>query len=421
MVTQNQYNVLRQPTRNLNIKIDLINESDIVVDSFEGIATEGNINLDGGSTYRRSGNLTMVFDKKYNLLPSPSSKIWFNKRLGIWILLEDYFNNIVPFNMGRFAIDEVDLNFNSAEKTMSCQLKDYMTFLDGTLGGTLSRKTVIQEGTPISEAIRSILTGLVKMSIEDIKIGDMDLTLPYTIEKEAGSTAYELIKEIIELYAGWDFFFSENGVLIVEKIRDKKGDPIIEAFDGTEKDLTLNSNPKVNFSNVHNSIWVWGRQLDDGTQIKWNYRNRWARKDKVELDNLTDKQNGDICFIENDNKSYLWDGSAWELLDFKVMSNFNMEQIGEKIYSISDDKIFDENQAKLRAEYELEQRSSFSETNSFSCVPLYYLKPNNKIYVNIDGEISGDYLIDSISIPLDISSPMNITTHKLYYQNTEGV
>ena len=415
MVTQNQYNVLRQPTRNLNIKIDLINENDIIVDSFEGIATEGTINLDGSSTYRRSGNLTMIFDKKYNLLPKPDSKIWFNNKIGVHILLEDYFGNIVPFNMGRFAINEVDLNFNSAEKTISCQCFDMMAFLDGTLGGKLSHKTVIQEGTPISEAIRSILTGLVKVSIEDIRIGNMDLTLPYTIEKEAGSTIYDLIKEIIELYAGWDFYFNENGVLIVEKIRDKKGDPVIEVFDGTEKDLTLNNNPKINFSNVHNSIWVWGRQLDDGTQIKWNYRNRWSRKDKFELDNLTDKKNGDICFIENENKSYVYNDSAWGLLDFNVISQFNIEKIGEKIWTFSDDKIFNDNQAKLRTEYELEQKSNMAETVSFSCVPIYYLQPEQKININIDNEISGDYLIDSISVPLDISSSMNISAKKIYY------
>lgn len=414
MVTQNQYNVLRQPTRNLNIKIDLINENDIIVDSFEGIATEGTINLDGSSTYRRSGNLTMVFDKKYNLLPKPDSKIWFNNKIGVHILLEDYFGNIVPFNMGRFAINEVDLNFNSAEKTISCQCFDMMAFLDGTLGGKLSHKTVIQEGTPISEAIRSILTGLVKVSIEDIRIGNMDLTLPYTIEKEAGSTVYELIKEIIELYAGWDFYFNENGVLIVEKIRDKKGDPVIEVFDGTEKDLTLNNNPKINFSNVHNSIWVWGRQLDDGTQIKWNYRNRWSRKDKIELDSLTDKQDGDICFIENENKSYVYNDSAWELLDFNVISQFNIEKIGEKIWTFSDDKIFNDNQAKLRTEYELEQKSNMAETVSFSCVPIYYLQPEQKININ-KNLVKGDYLVDSVTVPFDISSSMNISAKKIYY------
>lgn len=415
MITQNQYNVLRQPTRNLNIKIDLINENDIIVDSFEGIATEGTINLDGNSTYRRSGNMTMVFDKRYNLLPKPDSKIWFNKRIGIHIGLKNYFDEIVWFNMGRFAIDEVDLNFNSAEKTMSCQLKDYMAFLDGTLSGTLSHKTVIEEGTPISEAIKSILTGLVKISIEDIRIGNIDLTLPYTIEKEANSTVYELIKEIIELYAGWDFFFNEDGVLIVEKIRDKKNDPIIEVFDGSNKDFTLSTTPRFELKNVKNSIWVWGRQLDDGTQVKWNYRNRWVRNHKAELNDLIDKQKGDICHIENENNSYMWNGSTWELLDFKVVPIFNIEKIGEKAWVFSDDKVFNEEQAKLRAEYELQQKSNMAETVSFSCVPLYYLQPNQKINLNIDNLIQGDFIINSVTVPLDIQSDMTVNCHKIYY------
>lgn len=395
--------------------MDLINENDVVVGSVEGIAIDGVINLSGDSTYRRSGSLTMVLDKKYNLIPKPDSKIWFNKRIGVSILLEDYLGSMIPFNVGRFAINEVDLNFNSAEKTISCQTSDYMSFLDGTLGGKLSHKTVILEGTPISEALRSILTGLVKISIEDIKISDIDLVLPYTIEKEAGSTIYDLVKEIMNLYAGWDFYFNENGVFIVEKIRDKRADPVIENFDGSSKDFTLNTSTKIDFKNVKNSVYVWGRQLNNGVQIKWIYRNRWSRRSYVELDNLINKQMGDICFIEQENKSYVWDNNTWNLLDFNVVSQFNIENIGEKIWSYSDDKIFNEEQARLRTEFELKQYSNFAETINFGIVPLYYLKPNEKISVNVDDLIKGDYLINSATIPLNIDSPMSIVAKKQYY------
>ena len=414
MITQNQYNVLRQPARHLNIKIDLINENDIIVDSFEGIATDGSISMDGNSTYRRSGNMTMVFDKKYNILPSPKSKVWFNKRIGIYVGLKNYFGEIIWFNMGRFAITDVNLNFNTAEKTMSCTLSDYMAFLDGNLGGTLSHQTVIPVDTPISEAIKSTLTGLGKVSVEDIKIDGVDLMLPYTIEKPSGSTVYELIKEMLDLYMGWDFYCNENGVYVVEKIRDKANDPVVEVFDGTDKDLTLNSQPKVDFKHTRNSVYIWGRQLDDGTQTKWVYRNRWARNNKKDLDDLTDKQKGDICHITLEDSSYAYGGDGWSLLDFKVIPQFNIEQIGEKIYSDSNEKIFTEEQAKLKAEYELQQRSNMAETVSFSCVPLYYLQPLNKININIDNLIQGSYLINSVSIPLNIEGEMTIEARRLY-------
>ena len=414
MVTQNQYSVLRQPTRHLNIKIDLINENDIIVDSFEGIATGGSISMDGNSTYRRSGNMTMVFDKKYNILPSPESKVWFNKRIGIYVGLKNYFDEIIWFNMGRFAITDVDLSFNTAEKTMSCTLSDYMAFLDGNLGGTLSHQTVIPVDTPISEAIKSTLTGLGKVSVEDIKIDGVDLMLPYTIEKPSGSTVYELIKEMLDLYMGWDFYCNENGVYVVEKIRDKANDPVVEVFDGTDKDLTLNSQPKVDFKHTRNSVYIWGRQLDDGTQTRWIYRNRWDRNNKKDLDDLTDKQKGDICHITLEDSSYAYGGDGWSLLDFRVIPQFNIEQIGEKIYSDSNEKIFTEEQAKLKAEYELQQRSNMAETVSFSCVPLYYLQPLNKININIDNLIQGSYLINSVSIPLNIEGEMTIEARRLY-------
>lgn len=415
MITQNQYNVLRQPTRHLNIKIDLINENDIIVGSFEGIATDGSINLNGDGTYRRNGNMTMVFDKKYNLLPSPESKIWYNKRIGIYIGLRNYFDEMIWFNMGRFAINNVNLNFDIAEKTMSCSLQDYMAFLDGSLGGTLSHKIIIDEGTPINEAIRSALTGLGRVSIEDIRIGDIDLVLPYTIEKSSGSTVYELVSEIIQIYMGWTFFYDENGILVVEKLRDKRNDPVVEVFDGTEKDLTLSTQPSINFSHTKNSIYIWGRQLEDGTQIKWVYRNRWARNNYSDLDDLTDKQKGDICHIISENNSYVWNGTAWSLLGFKVVSQFNIEQIGEKIWTESINTVFTEQQAMLKSEYELQQRSNMAETINFSVVPLYYLKPLSKINISIDNLIRGDYLITSVAIPLNIDGSSTINCQRLYY------
>lgn len=415
MITQNQYNVLRQPTRHLNIKIDLINENDIIVGSFEGIATDGQINLSGDSTYRRNGNMTMVFDKKYNILPAPDSKIWFNKRIGIHIGVRNYFDEMIWFNMGRFAIDEVELNFDSAEKTLSCQLKDYVSLIDGTLAGNLSHKIIIDEGTPITEGIRQSLIGLGQVSIENIQINNMSLIMPYTIEKAIGSTVYDIVKELVELYMSWDFFVDENGYYTVEKIRDKSNDAIIETFDGSNKDFSLTANTSIDFKNIKNSIYIWGRQLEDASQVKWVYRNRWVRNNYSDLDSLVDKQKGDICHILSENNSYMYNSGAWELLDFKVQPSFCIEKIGEKVWSENFDNIFNETQAKMRAEHELEQKSNMAEKVSFSCVPLYHLQPNKKIYMNIDDEISGFYLIESISVPLDISTSMSITAKKLYF------
>lgn len=416
MVAQNQYGVLRQPVRKQSVRIDLLNEKDVVLDSFEGIATSGNINISAESTHRRSGNITMVLDKKYNLIPSPTSKIWFNKRCAIYVGVQDYSGETIWFNLGRFAMDEVDINLSASERTLSCQLKDYMAFLDGSLGGTLSHLTVIPAHTiAVNEALRVTLTGLTRFSIDDIEIDGSLLVVPYTIEKPAGSTIYDIVKELVELYAGYDFYFDENGYFIVEKIKDKVQDAAVEFFDGTNKDFSLNYTAKIDFKNVKNAVWVWGRQLEDGTRIKHVYRNRWTKLSIAERDVLVDREVGDICHVYDDNKSYAWTGAAWQQLDFNVVPNFNIEHIGEKVYVYSDNQIFSNEQAQLRAFFELKNQSNFAETINFSCVPLYSLGVNNKIHISIDGIINADYLVRSINIPLDIGSAMTVNATMIYY------
>ncbi len=414
MVTQNQYSVLRQPVRKELVKISLLNEEDVIVDSFEGIAVDGSVSLSGESTYRRSGSITMIFDKKYNIIPSPSSKIWFNKRIKLEKGIESYSGEIVWFDLGRFAIQNISLNLDKAEKTLSCTLLDYMAFLDGTLGGTLTHKTVIPLGTPINEAIKGVAAGFGKVSIEKMEINSSPLVTPYTIEKEAGAFAYDLIKELIDLYMGYDLYYDDNGYLIVERIRDTRNDPIVEHFTGDDKDLTLNENPSYDFSHVKNVIQVWGKQLDNGEQIKYKYANRYSRQDYSELSTIVGMEYGDICYVETEQKSYVWEDD-WVPLEFNVVPIFNAELIGEKPTIISDDNIFTFLQAKLRCEYELTKQSNMAEGINFSVVPLYYLDINDKIKLTIPDVLDGDYIINNLSIGFNIDTPMSINASKLYY------
>ena len=52
----------------------------------------------------------------------------------------------------------------------------------------------------------------------------------------------------------------------------------------------------------------------------------------------------------------------------------------------------------------------YNETVTLNCVPLYFLQPNTRIYIkDIDSNIDGNYMINSISFSLDAGSLMNIT------------
>lgn len=61
----------------------------------------------------------------------------------------------------------------------------------------------------------------------------------------------------------------------------------------------------------------------------------------------------------------------------------------------------------------LYQYTSYNESISLQCIPIYYLDVNTRIGVSdAESNISGDYMINSISLPLDISSTMTISATK---------
>ena len=61
----------------------------------------------------------------------------------------------------------------------------------------------------------------------------------------------------------------------------------------------------------------------------------------------------------------------------------------------------------------LYQYTHLNNTISITSLPIYYLEPNTRITVEDDpAGIYGDYIIQSISLPLDISSTMTINAYK---------
>jgi len=61
----------------------------------------------------------------------------------------------------------------------------------------------------------------------------------------------------------------------------------------------------------------------------------------------------------------------------------------------------------------LYQYSHVNNTISLTTLPLYYLDPNTRITIeDAPSGIYGDYIIQSLSIPFDVSSTMSINAYK---------
>jgi hypothetical protein len=232
---------------------------------------------------------------------------------------------------------------------------------------------------------------------------------------QPSSTVYELVKTLTDLFYGMEIFYDENGFLIIQKIKDRKFDPLLWDFSAEGMNLTINSSNIVDFANVRNAIYLWGRKKNTGETVKWVYRNRFSRESVMAMNNIADKTKGDICHVISDNISYVWDEN-WKELDFTVSPEFNIESIGEKKFSSTDEKIATIEQAMLRAEFELKKRNHMAESVSFSCLPLYGLSPNDKVYIkNEKNGIDGDYTVKSIGFGLSYGDLMQVNADKIYY------
>ena len=92
-------------------------------------------------------------------------------------------------------------------------------------------------------------------------------------------------------------------------------------------------------------------------------------------------------------------GQYWTQIQPEIYNNFQVGGVLNSCYQKIKDLLY--------------QYTNMNESISITTLPIYYLEPNTRITVEDDpAGIYGDYIIQSISIPLDINSTMNINAYK---------
>lgn len=371
MWTQDQYNVLIQRTRELNIKIEVLNSLDVVVDRIEGIAIDGSIDITSESAIRRTCSLKMVLKSK--LIPSPSSPIWLNKRFRVWIGIRSIFTDeIIWFNYGVYVISDPSIDIQISSKTISIKGYDKCCLLNDDISGQLMNKIIIESGTPISEAIKS--TVMTQGLETRVLIDTSPYTTPYKIEKDAGDSVWNVIEELTNLYMSWESYYDVSGRFVFNEKKNKLNSPIIWNFE--EKDFRLNGSQDIDFKNIRNNFTIYGKLLDDGTQMK-------ASKTLTNVNSLN--------------------------------SDFTVEKIGQRNYFKNYDKLYTQQQCDDRLGYDIEQHTNFCEKININTIPIFFLDVNQLIYFNnLNDNLIGKYCITNISVPLRSDGNMGIQAYKIY-------
>ena len=371
--TNEDYQLSQMRTINSKIKVELLNFNFQTINYLEGNAIGGSITVDANSDIRRSCSVDLVVNRQ-SLSVAEDSEIWLERYVKIYQGIDNpRTKQTVWCNMGIFLINNPNTVYNVSTHTISFEGLDLMAKLTGRRNGQLPAvSTVVPAESKIADVVKQTITqlgGFDKYIIEDV-----GYTIPYDIKKDVGSTIYDLLAEIRDLYSDWEMFFDVDGVFHWQHIPSGEKEPVVINFDQLSQALIISDSKDIDFENVKNNIIVYGRLLDNGEQVM-----------ATATDTIQD-------------------------------SPYNIDKIGTINYIVDDERIYSNDLARQRADYELFLHARMNDSITLEIVPIYWLNDVNiKInYTNSKIGIEGEYLIKSMEIPLSISSSMTINAIKVY-------
>ena len=260
-ITAAQFNTAMQNIQSRHVRLELLNYQYQTVDTLEGIATSGSISIDANSDIRRTASIILVVtDSSFEV--QSGGKIWLDKYIRIWVGIESLTTGEIEYtNCGLYIIDAPSYQYNPNTNTLSLNLLDLMAKLTGVRNGYLPGvPVVLSAGENIRQAIIDTLTlgGFTKYIVEEAPIPG---TIPNDLEFSQGTTVYDLLAGLRDIYPNFEMYFSTDGVFYYKPIPTGADDPVVIDDTLWEKVVT-DETMDVDFQNVKNVIEVYGRTHD---------------------------------------------------------------------------------------------------------------------------------------------------------------
>lgn len=463
-ITENEFRTYLQNIQNRYIKIELLNYQFQTVDSLEGVCTSGSISIDANSDIRRTASIVLVVNNSSFEVAS-GGKIWLDKYTRIWIGTEHLYTGEIQWtNVGLYIIDAPSYTYDNATNTLSLSLFDLMAKLTGIRNGYLPGiPTIYKAGENIRQAIIDTLElgGFTKYIVEEAPNPG---TIPNDLEFGQGSTVYDLLLGLKDIYSNYEMFFDIDGTFYYKPIPTGEGDPIL--VDDTLWDNVVTSEKiDVDFQNVKNIIEVYGRTHDpahfsENTTISNNVINLTIpdvtnyTADMIYGFTLTDNPGYvGVSLKINNLPSYpirladgttaaeivaeegevyycvQFKGSYWNWLGHLQSYGYAEDDNPESPFYINStvgkirlplfggeyENIFSDDLAQQRAERELWLHTNMNNTVQLTCTMVPWLDVNILVnYTTKRNNAQSEYIIKSINFGLSPSDSMTLTLIKFY-------
>ena len=468
-ITEQQYRTTLQNIQSRYIWIELLNYQYQTVEELSGVATAGSITIDANADVRRTGTIELVINNSTFEVAS-GGKIWLDKYVRIWVgTMSLLTGEVERVNCGMYIIDAPSYHYDPASNTLTLSLMDLMAKLTGIRNGYLKgRPVVIKAGENIRSAIINTLAlaGFTRYVVEE---APSPSTVPVDLEFDQGSTAYDVLVGLRDIYPNYEMFFDVNGVFYYKPIPTGQNEPVL-IDDAVLGAIVLSEDLDTDFQGVKNSIEVYGRVHDPAhfstsvavsgvnialtvsdvteytTYMIYGFTltdNTGIVAPTLQINSLTSypiqDDNGQAITIKAESGQIYYcvqfKGTYWRWLghlqaygfaeDTNPESPFYVEgtvgRIRLPLYDGEYANCLTDDLAQQRAEYELWKHTNMNNTLSLSIVPVYWLDVNILVeYTLKRNNVKNQYLIKSINLGL---SPTDTATIKMiqYYPDAPSI
>ncbi|MCM1128063.1 MAG: hypothetical protein NC429_16535 [Lachnospiraceae bacterium] len=289
-ITNNDKTALLQSNLNYKYRIFLLKDGR-VMDTVTGITGAGNYSIDSESDVRRTFSLTLHPDtlsyESIHVEQKIENLIGYDLQLQIGIYhirLADY----IWYECGTYAITGTNTAYDALTNTLTMDLSDWFTKLDGTRNGQIGGSPTILipnldgngEKITIRQAALGILQdiGLKNYILQDIgEFYGMDIDnphyeayrlanpfwnqLPYDLEYNCGCHVSEILNDIRDLYPNCEMYFDIYNNFCFNMIPSCNSEPTVLDNDFLQQILLAENAEDVNYdiTAVRNVTEVFGK------------------------------------------------------------------------------------------------------------------------------------------------------------------
>lgn len=234
------------------VRINLLDWEENFLESIEGRATGGSVNIDGKSAIRRSGSVTLLVESGEYNIQDINSKISMNKKVSIEVGLSNTTRfyeayPIIWFPLGVFVITNANIQKNNQGLSIALTIKDKMCLLNGECGGSFTASVEldtmnsvdpvsgaqVKDKPTIYEIIREVVHEFGDESYNKIIIQDIENTIKRRL-KWLGAEPIELKSEGYEpiiISTGQDIGYSLDKFYYPSELLAKAGESVVTVLD----------------------------------------------------------------------------------------------------------------------------------------------------------------------------------------------